>query len=71
MNTDKFIGSVVAVVVGIIVVTAVAIPVISGVTIGESVANRSAMLTILGILPLMMLIGLLVASIFFVKSRKA
>lgn len=70
MNTDKFINSVVAVVIGVIIVTAVAIPVITSNQVASTVTNYAAMNTIMNILPLMMLIGLLVAAVFFVKAKK-
>lgn len=69
-NTDKFISGIVAVVVATIVITAVAIPVINGVVIPEGTANAGALETIIGILPVFMIIAVLLACVYLFMSKR-
>lgn len=67
-NTEGFTSNIVAVTVGVIIVTSVAIPVITSATTGMSAGNVK---TILEMLPVFLCIALLLACItLFVSKRK-
>lgn len=76
MDSNKFVQTVVGIVVCVIVAVAVAIPVISGmklVTTGEGATTytqASIVNTIIGIIPIFIIIGILVATVVILKSKK-
>ena len=74
MNTNSFIKDIVAVTIAVVVITAVAIPIIGGsiLTSESGLANYAQINTILEILPVFLVIAVLVGVIaMFVTSRRA
>lgn len=74
MNTNSFIKDIVAVTIAVVVITAVAIPIIGGsiLTSDSGLANYAQINTILEILPVFLVIAVLVGVIaMFVTSRRA
>ena len=73
MNTNSFIRDIVAVTIAVVVITAVAIPIIGGsiLTSDSGLANYAQINTILEILPVFLVIAVLVGVIaMFVTSRR-
>lgn len=73
MNTNSFIKDIVAVTIAVVVITAVAIPIIGGsiLTSDSGLANYAQINTILEILPVFLVIAVLVGVIaMFVTSRR-
>lgn len=73
MNTNGFIRDIVAVTIAVVVITAVAIPIIGGSILTESsgLTNYAQINTILQILPVFLVIAVLVGVIaMFVTSKK-
>lgn len=74
MNTNSFIRDIVAVTIAVVVITAVAIPIIGGSILTEAsgLDNYTQINTILEILPVFLVIAVLVGVIaMFVTSRRA
>lgn len=74
MNTNGFIKDIVAVTIAVVVITAVAIPIIGGsiLTSDSGLTNYAQINTILEILPVFLVIAVLVGVIaMFVTSRRA
>lgn len=75
MNTNSFIRDIVAVTIAVVVITAVAIPIIGGsiLTSESGLANYAQINTILEILPVFLVIAVLVGVIamFVTSKRKA
>ncbi len=74
MNTNSFIRDIVAVTIAIVTITAVAIPIIGGsiLTSESGLTNYAQINTILGIIPVFLVIAVLVGVIaMFVSSRRA
>ena len=74
MNTNGFIKDIVAVTIAVVVITAVAIPIIGGsiLTDASGLTNYAQINTILEILPVFLVIAVLVGVIaMFVTSRRA
>lgn len=73
MNTNSFIRDIVAVTIAVVVITAVAIPIIGGsiLTSESGLTNYAQINTILQILPVFLVIAVLVGVIaMFVTSRR-
>ena len=72
MNIQKWIGGVIAAVVCIIVVVTVAIPIISTNQVEETVTNADALNAMINIIPLLIVVGIIVAVVgmFLYNSRK-
>ena len=73
MNTNSFIKDIVAVTIAVVVITAVAIPIIGGsiLTSDSGLTNYAQINTILEILPVFLVIAVLVGVIaMFVTSRR-
>lgn len=76
METNKFVQTVVGVVVCVIVAVSVAVPIISGlklVTTGDGATtytNASIVNTILGIIPVFIIIAILVGVVVVIKAKK-
>lgn len=74
MNTNGFIRDIVAVTIAVVVITAVAIPIIGGsiLTSDSGLTNYAQINTILQILPVFLVIAVLVGVIaMFVTSKRA
>ena len=71
LNIQKWIGGVIAAVVCIIVVVTVAIPIISTNQVESSVENYEALNAMINIIPLLILVGIIVAVVgTFLNSKK-
>lgn len=69
-NIGKFVGTVVGMSVGVIL-TAAMLPVIAGVTIPEGIANSAAISAMLGVVPLLFVVGIVLAGVYAFISRRA
>ena len=69
-DIGKFVGTVVGMSVGVIL-TAAMLPVIAGVTIPEGVANSAAIEAMLGVVPLLFVVGIVLAGVYAFISRRA
>ena len=69
-NIGKFVGTVVGMSVGVIL-TAAMLPVIAGVTIPEAIANKAAIEAMLGVVPLLFVVGIVLAGVYAFISRRA
>lgn len=70
MEVGKFATSLIIIIVGVVLVTSVALPILAGVTIGESVPNADAIESMLGILPILLVVALVMATIYMFISRR-
>lgn len=71
LNIQKWIGGVIAAVVCIIVVVTVAIPIISENQVAETVENAGALNAMINIIPLLIVVGIIVAVVgMFLYSKK-
>ena len=71
LNIQKWIGGVIAAVVCIIVVVTVAIPIISTNQVDSSVENYEALNAMINIIPLLIVVGIIVAVVgMFLFSKK-
>ena len=61
INIDKFVSGVIGVVVAVIVVVVIAIPIISANEVAESVANADALNSMLAVIPLLIVVGIIMA----------
>ncbi len=71
LDLNKFIAAAIGAVVCLVIIVTVAIPIISTNQAGETVANASAINSMINIAPLLMVVGVIVAIIgtFVLKSR--
>lgn len=69
-NIGRFVGTVVGMSVGVIL-TAAMLPVIAGVTIPETIANKAAIEAMLGVVPLLFVVGIVLAGVYAFISRRA
>lgn len=72
MDMEKFTSGVINIVVALIVVIAVAVPIVGGLTIPEGTANASALTSLVGIVPLLLVVGVVLACVgmfLYKKSR--
>lgn len=71
LNIQRWIGGVIAAVVCIIVVVTVAIPIISENQVEETVENAGALNAMINIIPLLIVVGIIVAVVgMFLYSKK-
>lgn len=70
MNISKFTSGLVATIVGIVLTVTVAIPIISANQVESTVANYSALNSLLNILPLLIIVGLVLGVIgMYISNR--
>ncbi len=70
MNISKFVGGLVATIVGILLTVTVAIPVISSNQVASNVQNYAALNSLLNILPLLIIVGLVLGVIgMYISNR--
>lgn len=68
-NVRGFTGTVVGLSVGVILTSAM-LPVIANITLPEGIANSAALEAMLGVLPLLFIVGLVMAAVYaFITSR--
>lgn len=71
LSVEKFVTAVVGIIVAVVVTVVIAIPVISSNTVAENVANASSINSMLGIIPLLIVVGIIMAVVgSFLYSRK-
>ncbi len=71
INLQKFIGGVVAAVVAIIIIVTVAVPIISSNQVDTTVENADALNAMINIIPLLIVVGIIVAVVsMFLYNRK-
>lgn len=69
-SSEKFVSGIVGVVVAVIVVGLVALPIINEVTSGMTADGDATLKTIIGIIPIFLVIGILMAVVaMFLKTR--
>lgn len=72
LNIERWIGGVIAAVVCIIVVVTVAIPIISTNQVADTVSNADALNAMINIIPLLIVVGIIVAVVgMFLYSKKS
>lgn len=69
-NIGKFVGTVVGMSVGVIL-TAAMLPVIAGIEIPSTIANSDAISAMLGVVPLLFVVGIVLAGVYAFISRRA
>lgn len=69
-DMSKFTSSIMEAVVGIILVAAVAIPIISGMTISNSVENADIIKTLIGIVPVLLTVAIILAVVYSTVIKK-
>lgn len=69
-NIGKYVGTVVGMSVAVIL-TASMLPVIAGVTIPETISNAGAIQAMLGVVPLLFVVGIVLAGVYAFISRRA
>lgn len=71
INIDKFVSGVIGIIVAVIVTVIIAIPIISTNQVASSVANYESMNAMLNIIPLLIIVGVIMAVVgTFLYSRK-
>lgn len=71
LDIQKFVGGVISAIVCVIIVVAVGVPVITSNTVGEGVANASAINSMIQIIPLLLVVAIIIAIVgMFLYSRK-
>lgn len=68
MNTEDFTSKVVAVVIAVIVVAAVAIPIINGVITDQNITGTTA--TILNVIPIFLILAVLMTVVYMFLNKK-
>lgn len=69
-NIGKYVGTVVGMSVAVIL-TASMLPVIAGVEIPSTIANSGAISAMLGVVPLLFVVGIVLAGVYAFISRRA
>ena len=70
MEVGKFASNLVLIIVSVILVASVALPILAGVTIPEGTANKSAIESMLGIIPILLIVAVVMAVIYMFISRR-
>ncbi len=71
LSVEKFVTAVVGIIVAVVVTVVIAIPVISSNTVGEGIANADSINSMLGIIPLLIVVGIIMAVVgSFLYARK-
>lgn len=71
LNIQRFIGGVIAAIVALVVVVTVAIPIIADNQVASTVVNADALNSMINIIPLLIVVGIIVAVVaMFISSRK-
>lgn len=70
-STDKFVGAVVTVTVAVIIFSMVAVPIIANAMEGITGDNADQLKAIMGVIPIFMVIGILLACIWMFLGKKA
>lgn len=71
LSIEKFVTAVVGIIVAVVVTVVIAIPVISSNAVADTVTNASSINSMLGIIPLLIVVGIIMAVVgSFLYSRK-
>lgn len=70
MEVGRFATNLVIIIVGVVLVTAVALPILSGVVIAEGTPNGDAIESMLGIVPILLVVAIVMAVIYMFISRR-
>lgn len=71
LSVEKFVTAVVGIIVAVVVTVVIAIPVISSNTVESTVANAQSINSMLGIIPLLIVVGIIMAVVgSFLYARK-
>ena len=70
MEVGKFATNIVIVIVGVILVVSVALPILGNVTIPEGTENADAIGSMLGIIPILLVVAIVMAVIYMFVSRR-
>ena len=71
LSVEKFVTAVVGIIVAVVVTVVIAIPVISSNQVAETVANAASINSMLGIIPLLIVVGIIMAVVgSFLYARK-
>lgn len=72
MDMEKFTSGVIDIVVALIIVVAVAVPIVGGLAVPKGIANEAALTSLVGIVPLLLVVGVVLACVgmfLYKKSR--
>lgn len=69
MEIGNFLKVVIGATIAVVIVSAIAIPVIGGVTIPDGTANKSAIESMLGLVPLLLVVAIVVTVVGVAISR--
>lgn len=70
MEVGRFATNIVIVIVGVILVVSVALPILGSVTIPEGTPNADAISSMLGIVPILLIVAVVMAVIYMFISRR-
>lgn len=71
LSVEKFVTAVVGIIVAVVVTVVIAIPVLADNQVAETVANASSINSMLGIIPLLIVVGIIMAVVgSFLYARK-
>ena len=70
MEVGKFASGLVLIIVSVILVASVALPILADVTIPEGTANGDAIASMLGIIPILLVVSVVMAVIYMFISRR-
>lgn len=71
LNIKQWLGGIIALVVGVIITVTVAVPIIADNQVADTVSNSSALNSMLGVLPILIVVGLIVAAVgMFISSKR-
>lgn len=69
MDLSKFLGTVITATVSVLIVATVAIPIIGGITIPAGTANKAAIESMLGLVPLLLVVAVVVMVVAVAISK--
>lgn len=70
MEVGKFATNLVIIIVGVVLVVSVAIPILGTVTLPEGLDNADAIESMLGIIPILLVVAIVMAVIYMFISRR-
>ena len=69
-NISNFTSNLVNIVIGIVLVCSVALPIVASMTISDSIENSAAIKSLIGVVPLLIVVGLVLMAIRSYISNK-
>lgn len=70
MEVGRFASNLVLIIVAIVLVVSVALPILGGITLPEGIANGDAIESMLGIIPILLIVSVVMAVIYMFISRR-